>query len=316
MVTFSIGLMEHLEPAFFHLRSTTPIITWAGPVILMVAAIDPVPPRRMLFAGLLAASMDPLGMIVGRAAGTFQFDSLINAFLMHYPNYLMAGVAVVISGVVTRLGQQVAREREMGSYRLGDLLGRGGMGEVYKATHRMLARPAAIKLIRSDTIGANDEEAAQLAVKRFRREAEAAAALRSPHTVELYDFGMTDDQTLYFVMELLEGMTLEQMVREHGALLPRERFSFCGRSVSHWKRPTPAGSSTGTSSRRTSTSDGSVSSTTSSRCSTSVSSNPSRARAMEIPWPPPPVLRQARQPIWRRRCLGAILSIRARTSMP
>ena len=61
----------------------------------------------------------------------------------------MLGVAVVISGVVTRLGQQVTKAREMGSYRLGELIGRGGMGEVYLAHHRMLARPAAIKLIRA-----------------------------------------------------------------------------------------------------------------------------------------------------------------------
>jgi hypothetical protein len=217
-MTFSIGLMMHMEPVSLNITSTSPMITWAGPVILMVAAIVPVPPWKMLIAGFLSASMDPVGMLIARAAGTFQFDSISSAFLMHYPNYLMLGVAVVISGVVTRLGQQVAREREMGSYRLGELLGRGGMGEVYQATHRMLARPAAIKLIRRDTIGANDGDAAQLAVKRFRREAEAAASLRSPHTVELYDFGVTDDQTLYFVMELLEGMTLEHMVRQHGPL--------------------------------------------------------------------------------------------------
>ncbi len=81
------------------------------------------------------------------------------------------------------------------------------MGEVYQATHRMLARPAAIKLIRPrDDRRERRRDGAQLAVKRFRREAEAAANLRSPHTVELYDFGVTDDQTLYFVMELLEGM--------------------------------------------------------------------------------------------------------------
>jgi serine/threonine-protein kinase len=69
---------------------------------------------------------------------------------MHYPDYLLVGVAVVISHVVTSLGRQVAKARELGSYQLGELLERGGMGEVYRATHRMLARPAAIKLIRPD----------------------------------------------------------------------------------------------------------------------------------------------------------------------
>jgi serine/threonine-protein kinase len=140
---------------------------------------------------------------------------------MHYPDYLLLGVAVVISHVVTGLGQQVAKAREMGSYQLGELLGRGGMGEVYRATHRMLARPAAIKLIRPEVIGGSDPAAAQLAVTRFRREAETAASLRSPHTVELYDFGVTDDQTLYFVMELLEGVNLDSLVRQHGPLPPR-----------------------------------------------------------------------------------------------
>jgi serine/threonine-protein kinase len=104
----------------------------------------------------------------------------------------------------------------MGSYRLAELLGSGGMGEVYRATHRMLARPAAIKLIRPEMLGAASREAAQLAVTRFRREAQAASSLRSPHTVELYDFGVTEDQTLYFVMELLEGMTRETLVRQKG----------------------------------------------------------------------------------------------------
>ncbi len=137
---------------------------------------------------------------------------------MHYPDFILVGAAVVISHVVTKLGQQVTRARAMGSYQLGELLGRGGMGEVYKATHRMLARPAAIKLIRMEMLGAVDEEAAKLAVTRFRREAEAAADLRSPHTVELYDFGVTGDGTLYLVMEFLDGMDLETLVREKGPL--------------------------------------------------------------------------------------------------
>src|SRR4026208_995380 len=135
---------------------------------------------------------------------------------MHYPDYIRVGVSVVISQVITRLGHHVTRAREMGSYRLGELLGRGGMGEVYRATHRMLARPAAIKLMRPELIAARTGGGAEMAQARFRREAEAAANLRSPHTVELYDFGVTDDQTLYFVMELLDGLDLESLVRQHG----------------------------------------------------------------------------------------------------
>ncbi len=174
----------------------------------------------MLAAGLIAASMDTIGMVIAGATGDYQYGPFYNAVLMHYPNVLMLGAAVTISQVVTRLGQQVTREREMGSYRLGELLGKGGMGEVYLATHRMLARPAAIKLIRPEVLADGDAALAQTAVARFRREAEVAAALRSPHTVELYDFGVTDEGTFYLVMELLEGQNLERLVRDQGPLSP------------------------------------------------------------------------------------------------
>jgi serine/threonine-protein kinase len=119
---------------------------------------------------------------------------------------------------VTTLGRQVAKARDMGSYQLGDLLGRGAMGDVYKATHRMLARPAAIKLIRPEMLGGRDAAVAARAIVRFRREAEAAAQLRSSHTVDLYDFGVTEDQTFYLVMELLDGLDLDSLVRQHGPL--------------------------------------------------------------------------------------------------
>jgi serine/threonine-protein kinase len=82
----------------------------------------------------------------------------------------------------------------------------------------MLARPAAIKLIRPEMLGGTDPAVATRAIARFRREAEAAAHLRSAHTVDLYDFGVTEDQTFYLVMELLDGMDLESLVRQHGPL--------------------------------------------------------------------------------------------------
>jgi tRNA A-37 threonylcarbamoyl transferase component Bud32 len=215
LTAFAIAVIVNWEPPPVH-TSVAPMISPIGPIMLMFAAIVPNTPGRTLFAGLLAASMNPVSMLVARERGTWDFGPASTALLMHAPDYVLVVVAVVISQVVTKLGHHVADEREMGSYRLGELLGRGGMGEVYKATHRMLARPAAIKLIRPEMILASN--AAQSALMRFRREAEVAASLRSPHTVGLYDFGVTDDQTFYLVMELLDGLDLESVVRREGPL--------------------------------------------------------------------------------------------------
>ena len=214
----ALGMMFHLGgPTPNHM--ILPEISWIGAVVLMYAAIIPTAPKKMLIAGLIAVSMNPLSMLIlGRVKDGWSFGSPWLALVMHQPDFLLVGAAVVISHVVTKLGQQITKARELGSYQLGELLGRGGMGEVYKARHRMLARPAAIKLIRPEMLGAVDDEAAKLAVTRFKREAEAAANLRSQHTVELYDFGVTADGTLYLVMEYLEGMDLETLVRQGGPL--------------------------------------------------------------------------------------------------
>jgi eukaryotic-like serine/threonine-protein kinase len=217
--SLALGILWHIGdvPKGYQLSTQ---ISWVGAVLLMFAAILPTPPLKMLIVGVIAASMNPIAMLIARAQGHWDFGPPIGALLMHYPDYILAGAAVLISHVVTRLGQQVTKAREMGSYQLGELLGRGGMGEVYKAKHRMLARPAAIKLIRPEMLGAADEETARLAITRFRREAEAAANLRSEHTVELYDFGVTADNTLYLVMEYLDGMDLETLVQRKGPLSP------------------------------------------------------------------------------------------------
>jgi serine/threonine-protein kinase len=216
LTSLALAAVMHLQkvPGDFPIF---PIISWIGAAVLMFAAIVPSTPVKTLLASLIAVSMNPLAMLLARKRGLWPFEAASNALLMHWPDFLMVGVAVVIAHVVRRLGQQVAKAREMGSYRLGELLGTGGMGEVYKATHRMLSRPAAIKVIRPAMLGGADGKAdVSLAVKRFWREAEAAATLRSPHTVELYDFGITEDQRLYFVMEYLEGMTLDVLVRRNG----------------------------------------------------------------------------------------------------
>jgi len=210
-------MMWHWDPSpIGHI--VYPMFTWIGPVLLIFAALIPTPPWKTFVAGLVAASMNPIGMLIARARGVWDFGPTTNVLVMHYPDYVLVGVATIISRVMTRLGQKVTSARELGSYQLGELIGRGGMGEVYRATHRMLARPAAIKLINPETIAAGKPEETDLALRRFRREAEVAASLRSPHTVELYDFGIAEDRTLYYAMELLEGEDLETLVRDHGAV--------------------------------------------------------------------------------------------------
>jgi serine/threonine-protein kinase len=233
--SFGIGLLVHFGVTYSGGRAPVrgpmaPEISWIGVEMLLFAAIVPSRPWKTVVAAFVAASMNPLGMLFARENGIWDTGNPANLLLMHYPDFLLVGVAGVISHVVTQLGRQVTHAREMGSYRLGELLGRGGMGEVYKATHTMLARAAAIKLIKPEALGAGNSDGAQLAVRRFTREAEAAANLRSPHTVEVYDFGVTEDQTLYFVMEMLEGMDLETLVRQSGPL-PAARVIYLMRQV-------------------------------------------------------------------------------------
>ena len=130
-------------------------------------------------------------------------------------------LATVTSRVTYGLRQQVAEVSELGQYILEEKIGAGGMGEVWRARHRLLIRPAAIKLIRQQALGSMSGDP-ELLMRRFEREARATAALKSPHTVQLYDFGATDDGTLYYVMELLDGLDLDTLVKRHGPL-PAER---------------------------------------------------------------------------------------------
>jgi serine/threonine-protein kinase len=105
--------------------------------------------------------------------------------------------------------------RELGSYRLVERLGEGGMGEVWRAEHTLLIREAAIKLIHRDALAAAGHDSAE-ARQRLRREAQTLATLKSRHTIELFDFGVTEDGTFFFVMELLDGMDLQRLVERFG----------------------------------------------------------------------------------------------------
>lgn len=193
-------------------------VSWVAIIILLFAAIVPSTPRKTLAVALVAASMDPVGALIWQTLGNE--IGWAHVLQLAIPNYLCAFIAPLISHIINRLGREVRKAREMGSYVLGERIGSGGMGEVWQATHRFLVRPAAIKLIKPQVLGALTREQAEVLVQRFRREARAAANLRSPHTIQLYDFGVAGDGTFYYVMELLSGLDLQRLVEQHGALPP------------------------------------------------------------------------------------------------
>lgn len=143
--SLALGLEIHWDPAPQHVP-IFPMLSWIGVAVVMFAALVPARPLATLWAGLLAVSMNPLSMLIARARGVWHFDPPSQVFLMHYPDYLLVGVAEP-SRAFSR-GSGRCPRAEMGSYELGEPLGGGGMGRIDRATHRMLARPAAIKLIR------------------------------------------------------------------------------------------------------------------------------------------------------------------------
>jgi serine/threonine-protein kinase len=115
---------------------------------------------------------------------------------------------------INRLRREAFEAKQLGQYRLKRLLGAGGMGEVYLAEHQLMKRPVAIKLIKPGKAG--DPQA----LARFHREVQATAKLTHWNTIEIFDYGHTDDGTFYYVMEYLPGKSLADLVLQHGPLAP------------------------------------------------------------------------------------------------
>jgi eukaryotic-like serine/threonine-protein kinase len=206
-------------------------LSWVAVVILLAAMIVPSTPRKMLVAGLASASFGPIGVWLAYLRGVDTPSPLLT-LLMYCPAYSCAVAAVVPARMFQKFGRRLREARDLGSYELVERLGEGGMGEVWRARHRLLARPAAIKLVRPTMLGAGDEAATRLARRRFESEAQATAALTSPHTIRLFDFGAADDGRFYYVMELLEGRDMATLVQETGPM-PVARVLFLLRQICH-----------------------------------------------------------------------------------
>ena len=188
---------------------------------IMTFPFVPATPRRAGAAAFVAASVGPAGFVIGTLLRHRALPPVEQMLFLFLTNYLAATSALAGTIVIHRLGTTVERARRLGGYELVEKLGEGGMGEVWRARHRALVRPAAIKLMRAETLGGSLDEMHKIQ-QRFRREVQATADLESPHTIEIYDFGAAPDGRLYYVMELLRGLDVEDLVTRFGPL-PAER---------------------------------------------------------------------------------------------
>ncbi|HYZ83336.1 MAG TPA: serine/threonine-protein kinase [Bryobacteraceae bacterium] len=218
VVAFGLSVIAFFERTVSRVPDGSP--SWTATWIAVCGLAVPNTLRRSLMVNVLSAAMEPLAFGLTMA---ITGDPLPNGFALAItllPTFLVAGWTTILNGRMFEMARQVERAKEMGSYRLEELIGKGGMGEVWRASHRLLARDAAVKLIRPDVLLAQPGREAAVAQRRFEQEARATASLKSPHTVELYDFGVTPDGNFYYVMELLVGVDLDSLVRRYGPVSP------------------------------------------------------------------------------------------------
>jgi serine/threonine-protein kinase len=199
--------------------------------IVIYPLVVPNAPNKVLIASVLAASMRPGALLLSAAASGADRNGWVVAASYFLPNYAAAIFAYLVAHIVHRFNVRLKHAREIGSYELVERIGEGGMGEVWRAKHRLLARPAAIKLIRGDVLGSSARTRDAL-IRRFEREAQDTAMLGSTHTIDVYDFGITEEGDFYYVMELLDGLSLERYVQQFGPMEPT-RVVYVLRQVLH-----------------------------------------------------------------------------------
>jgi serine/threonine-protein kinase len=234
LIALESGVTLGLVPVYINLATTHtsgpeatfgPMFAMFGIIMLLSirASLVPSPVSRTALIGILSVG----GLfVIGRESIDALDPVLIDGLSFIGGAFVLT--TSVTSYVIYGLRRQVREALQLGQYTLEEKLGEGGMGSVYRARHAMLRRQAAIKLIKPDL--SDEGSHRDRALQRFEREAQATADLKSAHTIELYDFGVSAEGEFYYVMELLDGINLEVAVERYGPM-PPDRVVFLLRQM-------------------------------------------------------------------------------------
>ncbi len=209
------GLFEIRTVSVFNLALST------GLTAILRAVIVPSSAQRTLTLGLVVSAVAIAVFFASALHPAWPVtQSVVDGWPLSYQFIsltlwlgAMVATATVASRVIYRLRDEARVLRRLGQYVLGEKIGEGGMGTVYRATHAMLRRETALKLLHADRVG-------DTALRRFEREVVETARLRHPNTVAIYDYGRTPEGVFYYAMEYLDGFTVSGLVHRAGPLPP------------------------------------------------------------------------------------------------
>ena len=213
---FSLSLLLSLGESLQSENEPNHGLSRAVLVVMLVPVCLPSGVKRALGLCVLLVAAQPLSQFLLVQLG-YPSPTWEEVWIPLGGDLLAVAAATLPAMAISQLNSKALDSYELGNYRLLERLSQGGMGEVWVAQHRLLKRPAAIKLTRvNEELGLEWSDV----VFRFEREAQVLSCLQSPHTVRVYDYGEELNGRLYLVMERLQGLDLDRLVKQFGPLPP------------------------------------------------------------------------------------------------
>jgi tRNA A-37 threonylcarbamoyl transferase component Bud32 len=216
----ALWALEERRPIVMAIGNAANLLRWFFLIVLYGMFVPNTWKRCAMVVGCMAMMPILLTVFVCKecaVVGPYMGSLLLSSVIVLS---MAAAMAIFGSHRISELHQQAYHARKLGQYQLHRKLGSGGMGEVHLGEHVLLKRTCAIKLIRPDQAGD------PTTLSRFEREVKSMATLTHWNTVEVYDYGHTEDGTFYYVMEYLPGLSLQELVEQHGPLSPGRAIHF------------------------------------------------------------------------------------------